>query len=131
MIALALLVFMACDSAGATSVEKDWLAHEHEVAPLEHILAADFVHVLPTGQFITKAEHIGYVAAHPAPAGFEAGFEAHFERLDIRLVSGVAIATGIVSTTEHRTAFTDIFACRGGRWQAVGAQESVIASTSR
>ena len=121
------LALAACDSAGAAGVEKEWLAHEHEAAPLERILAPDFVHVLPTGQFITKAEHIGYVATHPAPAGFE----AHFERLDIRLVSGVAIATGIVSTSEHRTAFTDIFACRDGRWQAVGAQESVIANTSR
>jgi hypothetical protein len=127
VIALAILVLMACDSAGAATVENDWLAHEHEVARLQHILAADFVHVLPTGQFITKSEHIGYVASHPAPAGFE----AHFERLDIRLVSGVAIATGIVSTTEHRMAFTDIFACREGRWQAVGAQETPLANTSR
>ena len=127
MIALALLMLVACDSAGAASVENEWLAHEHEAAPLEHILAPDFVHVLGSGQFITKAEHIQYVAAHPAPAGFE----AHFERLDIRLVSGVAIATGIVSTTEHRTVFTDVFACRDGRWQAVSAQETPIASTSR
>jgi hypothetical protein len=69
------------------------LAHEHEATPLQHILAADFVHVLPTGQFITKSEHIGYVASHPA--------------------------------------FTDIFACREGRWQAVGAQETPLANTSR
>ena len=90
------------------------------LAPLKHILAADFVHVLPTGQFITKAEHIGYVAAHPAPAGFE----AHFERLDIRLVSGVAIATGIVSTTEHRTAFTDIFAAVVGDGRRSGRRRA-------
>lgn len=127
MIALAFLLLAACDSAGAASVEKEWLAHEHEPAPLEHILAPDFVHALGSGQFITKSEHIAYVAAHPAPAGLE----AHFERLDIRLVNGVAIATGIVATTQRRTVFTDVFACRDGRWQAVSAQETGVASTSR
>jgi Domain of unknown function (DUF4440) len=127
VIALAFLLVAACDSAGAASVEKEWLAHEHEPAPLEHILAPDFVHALGSGQFITKSEHIGYVASHPAPAGFE----AHFERLDIRLVSAVAIATGIVATAQRRSVFTDVFACRDGRWQAVSAQETVVASTSR
>jgi len=129
MIALAFLMLAACDSAGAATVEKDWLAHEHEAAPLEHILAPDFVHALGSGQFITKTEHVGYVAAHPGPAGFT----AHFERLDIRIVNGVAIATGIVAardsaaaTSDRRTVFTDIFACRDGRWQAIGAQETPI-----
>jgi hypothetical protein len=122
MILPLLLALAACDSAGAVSAEREWLAHEHDPAPLEHILAPDFVHVLGSGQFITKAEHIAYIAAHPAPAGFE----AHFERLDVRLVNGVAIATGIVAATERRTVFTDIFACRDGRWQAVGAQETPI-----
>lgn len=129
MIAALLLMLAACDSAGAASVEKEWLAHEHEAAPLERILAPDFVHVLPTGQFITKAEHIGYVTGHPTPAGFA----AHFERLEIRLVNGVAIATGIVAArdsttgpTDRRTVFTDVFACRDARWQAVGAQETPI-----
>ena len=120
MIALALFVLAACDSAGAASVEKDWLAHLHDQATLERILAPDFVHVLP-GQFITKAEHIQYITTHPVPPGTE----ARFERLDIRIVDGVAIATGIVST-QKRSAFTDIFACRDGRWQAVGAQETPI-----
>ena len=129
MIPLVFLVLAACDSSGAASVEHEWLAHEHEAAPLEHILAADFIHPIGSGLFITKAQHIGYVAAHPA----NPGFRAHFERLDVRIVDGVAIATGIVAardnagaTTDRRTVFTDIFACRDGRWQAVSAQETPV-----
>jgi uncharacterized protein DUF4440 len=133
---IALLWFMlaGCDSAGAAGVEQQWLAHEWEPARLEHILAPDFVHALGSGQFITKAQHIGYVATHPA----RPGFHARFEQLDVRLVSGVAIATGIVAShdsasaqIDRRFVFTDVFACRDGRWQAVGAQETPIASTSR
>ncbi len=122
-------MFAACDSAGGASVEQDWIAHEWDPTPLEHILAPDFVHVLGSGQFITKVQHIGYVAAHPP----RAGFHARFERLDVRVVDGVAIATGIVASrdstaapSDRRFVFTDIFACRDGRWQAVGAQETPI-----
>jgi hypothetical protein len=69
------------------------------------------------------------VAQHPA----KPGFRAHFERLDVRIVNGVAIATGIVASrdstaapADRRFVFTDIFACRDSRWQAVGAQETPI-----
>ena len=127
MIALVVLMLAACDSAGAASVEREWLAHEHDAAALEQILAPDFIHAVGNGMFITKAQHIDYLAAHP----FLPGHQAHFERLDIRLVNGVAIATGIVAATDGRTMFTDIFACRDRRWQAVSAQETVLPSTSR
>jgi len=62
---------MACDSAGAARVEADWLAHEYDAASLEHVLAPDFVHAL-----------------------------ARFARLDIRIVNGVAIATGVVAASD-------------------------------
>lgn len=134
MIALVwLMLATGCDSAGAASVEQQWLAHEWEPAPLEHILAPDFVHALGAGLFINKVQHIGYVAAHPA----RPGFQARFERLDVRIVDGVAIATGIVASrdsaaapTDRRFVFTDIFACRDGRWQAVGAQETPLRGAS-
>ena len=129
MVLALLLALAACDSAGAASVEHDWLAHEHDPAPLQRILAPDFVHALSSGQFITKNEQIAYYELHPG----KPGFTAHFERLDIRIVNGVAVATGIVAardsataTTDRRTVFTDVFACRDARWQAVSAQETPI-----
>ncbi|HSY80259.1 MAG TPA: nuclear transport factor 2 family protein [Gemmatimonadaceae bacterium] len=133
MIPMLLFVLAACDSAGAVSVERNWGAHEYDQAALERILAPDFAHLLGSGQTITKAQHITYMASHQPPAGFQ----LRFERLDVRLIGGVAIATGIVVASDdvqadRFTAFTDIFACRDGRWQAVGAQETPIPlSTNR
>ncbi len=132
MLALALAALLrlsACDSASAVDVEHAWLANESDPAALDEILAPDFVHTLGSGQFITKAEHIDYIAAHPPSPGRQ----TRFEQLHVRVVSGVAIATGIVLATDasgvptRRTVFTDVFACREDRWQAVGAQETVIA----
>lgn len=116
----------AGDSATIAAIEHDWLANEHDSTTLDRLLATDFVHAVASGQFITKAEHIDYMVRHPAAADQQ----RRFERLDVRLVAGVAIATGIVVTnnegTRRRFVFTDVFARRAGRWRAVAAQETMI-----
>jgi Domain of unknown function (DUF4440) len=126
MLLAALLFVAACDSSGAIAVENDWLAHEHDATALDHILAPDFVHALGSGQFISKADHIGWVSTHQPPPTEQ----RRFERLDVRVFGGTAVATGIVAAqigaATHRTIFTDIFACRDSRWQAVGAQETPV-----
>jgi hypothetical protein len=108
------------------AIEHDWLANEHDSTTLDRVLAADFVHALATGQFITKADHVDYMVRHPSAADEQ----RRFDRLDVRLVAGVAIATGIVVTnnqgTRRRFVFTDVFARRAGRWRAVAAQETMI-----
>jgi len=48
------------DRAALVALENEWLANEHNAAALERILASDFVHPLPTGDFITKAQHIAF-----------------------------------------------------------------------
>lgn len=114
------------DSAAIAAIEHDWLANEHDSTTLDRVLAPDFVHALASGQFITKSEHIDYMVRHPSARDEE----RRFERLDVRLVSGVAIATGIVVTnnegTHRRFVFTDVFARRAGRWRAVAAQETMV-----
>lgn len=107
------------------ALEERWLENENNAAVLEEILAADFVHVLPEGM-ISKKEQIDFVRAHPFGP-----FAVHkFEKLSVRVYGDVAIATGIVlavpagQETPERTFFTDVFAFRNGRWQAVNAQES-------
>lgn len=116
----------AQDSAAVAAIEHDWLTNEHDSTTLDRVLAPDFVHALASGQFISKADHIGYAVHHPGSPGEQ----RRFERLDVRLVAGVAIATGIVATnddgTRRRFVFTDIFARRAGRWRAVAAQETMI-----
>lgn len=116
------------DSDTVVSLERTWLA-SGDSATLERILASDFLHPVFTGDIIDKAEHIAFVAKHPRPASVH----TRFERLDVRLYGTTAIATGIVDATQdgkagvRRTVFTDAFVKRGGRWQAVSAQETEVA----
>jgi ketosteroid isomerase-like protein len=110
-----------------STLERQWLEHEHDRATLERMLADDFVHPVAAGVFLTRAAHIDWAVNHPPPAG-----ERHrFGELHVRVYGDTAIATGIVITTdanerESRTIFTDVFARRAGRWQAVNAQENPI-----
>jgi hypothetical protein len=111
-------------------LEHRWLANENNPGVLESILADDFVHVLPEGM-ISKREHIDYVKTHPN--AFPGTHK--FERLDVRVYGNVAIANGIVLAVlpggaPHRTLFTDVFALRQGRWQAVNAQETPMTPPS-
>ena len=115
------------DSTALVALEHRWLAAEHDSATLESILAPDFVHVVPTGDFLTKSQHIHYSVLYKPPAGGR----YEFESLVVRVYGDVGIATGIVRATDAkgkvgRTAFTDVFAKRGGEWRAVNAQENPI-----
>lgn len=106
-------------------LEHRWLTNEYNPAALNEILADDFVHVVPEGM-ISKQEHIAFVRTHAQPHLAE----HKFNKLEVRVYGNVAIANGIVVAvpagggTPQRTLFTDVFAFRKGRWQAVNAQET-------
>lgn len=111
-----------------TQLEQRWLQNEYDPATLNSILADDFVHVLPSG-FISKQQHIAFVQAHPQ----QKLLKRQFEQLRVRVYGSVAIANGIVAETPAKagndgpawkTLFTDVFAFRSGKWQAVNAQET-------
>lgn len=110
-------------------IENRWLSREDDPRDLKSILADDFVHVLPAG-FITKDEQIRYLDRHPFPKG-----EAkHFEDLKVRVYGTAAVANGVVVATSghgkiRKTIFTDVFAYRNEKWQAVNAQETPLADS--
>ena len=115
------------DREALLALENEWLANEHNPAVLDRILAPDFVHAVVTGNFLTMKEHISWSAKHPPPANLK----SRFEKLEVRTYRNVGIASGIVVTSDgnkdiNRTIFTDVFAYRNGRWQAVHAQETRI-----
>lgn len=104
-------------------LEKKWLDAEDDPGILESILADDFIHVLPAG-FVTKKEQLEYLRRHPA-AQKEL---KHFEDLRVRIFGTAAVVNGVVVATSadgktRKTLFTDVFALRSGKWQAVNAQE--------
>ena len=104
-------------------LEDRWLKVEDDPVALELILAPDFVHVVPAG-IISKNEQLEFMRKHPAP---HANVQKHFENLRVRIYGDVGIVNGVVVANEEgktrRTLFSDVFACRNGKWQAVNAQE--------
>ena len=107
-------------------LEQKWLQGETDPSLQEKILADDFVHVLPSG-FISKKDQIDFLRGRKQPAD---QLNRHFEDLKIRVYGEAAIVNGMVVATDNsgkpvrKTAFTDVFAYRNGRWQAVNAQEN-------
>ena len=105
------------------ALENRWLQVEGDPVALEGILAPDFLHVVP-GAIITKDQHLQFVREHPAGGQRS---EKHFQALHVRVYGEAGIVNGaVIETTEHgerKTLFTDVFAYRGGKWQAVSAQE--------
>ena len=108
------------------TLEQKWLQAEDDPATQEHILADDFVHVLPSGM-ISKEDQIDFVRSrkqHPDK------LQRHFEQLRVRIYGTAAVVNGIVmamdkpGTVVRKTVFTDVFAYRNGRWQAVNSQEN-------
>jgi hypothetical protein len=110
------------------ALENRWLQAEDDPAALEGILAPDFLHVVP-GAIITKDQHLQFLREHPASGQRSA---KRFEDLHVRIYGEAGIVNGaVIETTEHgerKTLFTDVFAYRNGKWQAVSAQELPVAS---
>jgi hypothetical protein len=110
------------DRKAIEELEREWLAAETDPAALDRILSSDFLHPVPSGLALTKQQHIDWAVKHPGPPDRK----SRIEQLNIRLYGDVAIANGIVDDDSHRTIFTDVFAYRNGRWQAVNAQENAV-----
>ena len=114
------------DKEEIIKLEKIWLKHLHNKTALDTILAPDFVHVLPQGVFINKAQQIDWVVSHP----MKSGYSQKFDSLNVRIYNDSAIVNGIVLTNNKegkligKSIFTDIFIKRQGKWQAVNAQEN-------
>ena len=112
------------------ALENRWLQAEDDPAVLEGILAADFLHVVPN-EIITKDQQLKFLREHPAS---EQHPDKHFEDLHVRVYGDAGIVNGVViAKTEHgerKTLFTDVFAYRDGKWQAVSAQELPVNTDS-
>lgn len=116
-------------------VELEWLTalRQRDVGALDRILAKEFIDSDFQGHRVTRGRYLGFFATaltKPAPPLAQA-----FDDTDVRFVAGgeVAIVTGVVISKPDATAaaptirhsrFTDVFVWRGGRWQAVSAQET-------
>ena len=107
-------------------LEDQWLQGLQNSQVQEQILAGDFIHVLPMG-FITKKDQLDFLRSRKQPAD---NLSRHLEDLRVRIYGTAGIVNGMVVATDKpgavvkKTVFTDVFAYRNGRWQAVNAQEN-------
>jgi hypothetical protein len=116
------------DRLALLALEADWLMNEHNAAALEKILASDFAHPVPTGDVLTKAQHIRYSTKHLPPANLKQRFSELKVRIygDVGLVNGTVISSDDHGNEVNKSVFTDVFVYRDGAWQAVNAQENQI-----
>jgi hypothetical protein len=117
----------AQDKEALLSLENQWL-HARDAETLDRILASDFVHIAPGGYVLSKAEHIAWFEKHTPPADRDVKLEHVTVRIygDTGIVNGFVVNIDSHSRGESRTAFTDVFVIRDGRWQAVNAQEDLV-----
>lgn len=124
------------EKAEIARLENEWLNDivYANVDGIAKILADDFVRPAPeSGRFVTKGELLSYYRSHLSA---QSTSKKRIEGLSIALYGSTAVARGVVVTTDlqgreiSRLLFTDIFAWRNGKWQAVSAQENAAGAGS-
>ncbi|HSS50593.1 MAG TPA: DUF4440 domain-containing protein [Thermoanaerobaculia bacterium] len=115
------------DRAALISLEQTWLS-ARDAAALAPILAPDFVHPVPSGDFLTRQQHLDWLAHHPPPLDLHRKLYGTTVRLygDVGVVTGTVVTSSPDGATVRRSVFTDVFVFRDGRWQAVNAQENAV-----
>jgi hypothetical protein len=115
------------DRIALMTLEKTWL-DARDPATLAPILAVDFLHPVPTGDFLTRQQHLDWLGRHPPPANLQRRLDGMTVRLygDTGIVTGTVVISGPGGAEVRRSVFTDVFVFRDGRWQAVNAQENVV-----
>ena len=122
----------AQDKADFTALEAQWLhaVAAHDVAALSRIFAPEFVDTAWNGRLRTRADLLARMKASGPKT------EQRLSDIEVRRFGNVVVVTGQNNVTgmglhEIALRFTDIFVWRGGRWQAVSAQETPITKGGR
>jgi hypothetical protein len=99
-----------------------------DTAPVERILADDFLGVDVDGSHYDKAQAIGF--AHGGPKSFVSN---HLNEVKVRFYGGAAVAQGSESWVRRsgdrlrgRFVWTDTWIRRNGKWQIVAAEDLIV-----
>jgi len=107
------------------ALENRWLQVENDPVGFEGILAPDFLARCPGGKYHEGPHTFSFLREHPAGGQRP---EKHFGRSACK---GFTVKQELGEWCRDRNdrawraqdLFTDVFACRDGKWQAVSAQE--------
>ena len=99
---------------------------EADVSWYDEHLSADFTCSLADGKRIGKGEFLERIAAGPGVT------DVACDEVDVRPLGDVALVHGVTHYVRHgqpaSTRYTDVWALRDGRWQAVAAHLTAVAS---
>jgi len=133
VLSLLVILFTCLPAAAADNsqqlldLEHRWLtaAMQRDIPSLKEILADDFMDVTYKGGLRDKADHM---QSSVAPSKSKQTLEELKVRLygDTGIVTGLNVVVTVDGSTTYKIRFTDVFVKRGGRWQAVSAQESPV-----
>jgi uncharacterized protein DUF4440 len=115
--------------AGLLLAERHWIAalETRDVARLACSLAQGFTDNNWQGRLITRSEMLAALPSRPDA-------KLRLQGLRVRRIGAVGIVTGLSSRRglqsglDGTVRFTDVFFRQGGRWRAVAAQETLVAS---
>ena len=106
----------------------DQATDKHDKAALERLMADEFIYHGSNGVAQTKAQSIAQSAA-----GGTAWKSRKYDNLKVRIYGDIAVVTGsteLVGTSADfksgQRLFTRIFVRRGGRWQDLGGQMTLV-----
>lgn len=120
------------DQVEIIRLENKWLAAlmSADVDGIREVLADDFLRPAPdSGHFVTKSQLLGFYRSHLSAKNPNT---KHMEGLAVTVYDSTALARGTLVTTDpkgqtiSKLLFTDVFVRRGGKWQAVSAQEDKV-----
>ena len=123
----------SADEQAIRQIEQDWdnAAIKADTAALDRIWANDCVFTTFDGELLTKAQMLAAVKSG------ERGLEsATINEMKVRILRDMAIVHGLSTfkrslkgkDVSGQYRWTDIFAKRGGRWQAVATHGSKVAA---
>lgn len=120
------------DSASVLHVEEAWISaiNAHDTSAVACILSDDFLDTSWQGRLRTKRDQIAGLARPRA-------YQQRYQDWRVTVAGSTAVVRGLSVVSDSsghalmQMRFTDVYAYRDGRWQAIAAQETPVASAGR
>jgi ketosteroid isomerase-like protein len=120
------------DETVLVQMEQNWAKalENRDTAALACILADEFEDADPEGKLSDRASTLAKAALHEAVHHQLSEMHAHVAG-ELGYIRGLATAVDAEGRVVARVRFTDIYAYRDGRWQAVAGHESMVTGNPR
>lgn len=120
------------DGSALIQQEQHWAKalEQHDSETLGCILGNEFQDFDPDGAVHDRAETLAGVPLRRPGSNHLSELQPHVYG-DVGYIRGLATLVDAEGNVRARVRFTDIYLYRDGRWQAVAAQESLLAETKK